>query len=119
MAEMPANGPFEEQAALAELERLQRELEESRRRRRQANDAFDSFLRSFGTRSSSSDRDREERLLRCQSVSRPREPNCSRSPPSQASKNRPRRWSWTTSRPRSSHGPSCRPSQPMKHRSPS
>jgi RodZ C-terminal domain len=53
MAEMPDNGPFEEEAALAELERLQRELEESRRRRRQANDAFDSFLRSFGTRSSS------------------------------------------------------------------
>jgi hypothetical protein len=53
MAQMPGNGPFDEQAALAELERLQRELEEARRRRRQANDAFDSFLRSFGTRSSS------------------------------------------------------------------
>jgi hypothetical protein len=53
MAEMSGNRPFEEQAALAELERLQREIEESRRRRRQANDAFDSFLRSFGTRASS------------------------------------------------------------------
>jgi hypothetical protein len=42
--------PFEEQAALDELDRLRRELEETRQRRRQATDAFDSFLRSFATR---------------------------------------------------------------------
>jgi Domain of unknown function (DUF4115) len=41
---------FEEQAALEELQRIQQALEESRRRRRQANEAFDSFLRSFGPR---------------------------------------------------------------------
>jgi hypothetical protein len=36
-----------EQAALAELERLQRAIEESRKRRVAANDAYDSFMRSF------------------------------------------------------------------------
>jgi hypothetical protein len=41
---------FEEQAALREIEQLQRELEESRRRRRQANDEFDRFIRTFTTR---------------------------------------------------------------------
>ncbi len=39
--------PFEEQAALAELERLQRAIEDSQRRRRQATDAFDRFLRAL------------------------------------------------------------------------
>jgi hypothetical protein len=39
--------PFEEQAALAELERLQRAIEDSQRRRRHATDAFDSFMRSL------------------------------------------------------------------------
>jgi hypothetical protein len=37
----------EEQAALEELQRLQRALEESRSRRRQAADAFDTFVKSF------------------------------------------------------------------------
>jgi hypothetical protein len=43
--------PFEEQAALEELERLQLAIEETQRRRRQANDAFETFLQSFNTRS--------------------------------------------------------------------
>ena len=38
---------FEEQAALREIEQLQRDLEESRRRRRQANDEFNQFIRTF------------------------------------------------------------------------
>jgi hypothetical protein len=46
-----SGAPFEEQAALEELERLQRAIQESQRRRRQASDAFDSFLQSFSTRS--------------------------------------------------------------------
>ena len=37
----------QEQAALRELDNLQRAIEESRRRRLRANDAFDSFLKSF------------------------------------------------------------------------
>jgi hypothetical protein len=36
-----------EQAALAELERLQRAIEESRKRRLAANEAYDSFMQSF------------------------------------------------------------------------
>ena len=36
-----------ERAALAELERLQRAIEESRKRRLAANDAYDSFMQSF------------------------------------------------------------------------
>jgi Domain of unknown function (DUF4115) len=39
--------PFSEEAALRELEDLQREIEQSRVRRKDANDAFDRFLRSF------------------------------------------------------------------------
>jgi hypothetical protein len=38
---------FSEEAALRELEDLQREIEQSRVRRKDANDAFDRFLRSF------------------------------------------------------------------------
>lgn len=37
-----------EDAALQELDRLQRAIQESRGRRRQATDAFDSFVKSFG-----------------------------------------------------------------------
>lgn len=40
-------GPFDEQAALAELDALARELEGSRERRRLASEAFDGFLKSF------------------------------------------------------------------------
>jgi hypothetical protein len=40
-------GASEGHVALAELERLQRAIEESRKRRRAANDAYDSFMRSF------------------------------------------------------------------------
>ena len=43
----PSGVPFDEQAALEELERLQRAIEETRRRRGQTVDEFDSFLRSF------------------------------------------------------------------------
>jgi hypothetical protein len=39
--------PFDEQAALDNLARLQRELEESRQRRKDASAAFDSFVSSF------------------------------------------------------------------------
>lgn len=39
--------PFEEQAALEELERLLGEIERSRERRRKANDAFDEFVGAF------------------------------------------------------------------------
>ncbi len=39
---------FDEQAALAELDRMHRELEESQKHRKAANEAFDRFLRSFG-----------------------------------------------------------------------
>ena len=39
--------PFSEEAALRELEELQREIEQSRVRRKAANEAFDQFLRSF------------------------------------------------------------------------
>ena len=49
--EHPPRAPFDEQAALEDLERLRRELEHIRQRRRQANDAFDAFLRSFDRRS--------------------------------------------------------------------
>jgi hypothetical protein len=42
---------FEEQSALEELERLHQAIEQSRRKRREASDAFDSFVRSFGSRS--------------------------------------------------------------------
>lgn len=42
---------FDEQAALEELERLQRALEESRRRRKDATAAFDDFVSSFPKRS--------------------------------------------------------------------
>jgi hypothetical protein len=45
-----------EQTALEELERLREAIEKSRRRRREANDAFDTFVRSFGTRPPSADR---------------------------------------------------------------
>jgi uncharacterized protein DUF4115 len=41
---------FDEQAALKELERLQRAIEESRQRRKQVVAAFDDFVRSFGRR---------------------------------------------------------------------
>jgi hypothetical protein len=41
---------FEEQAAQRELEHLQRAIEETRGRRRRANEAFDSFLKSFDER---------------------------------------------------------------------
>jgi Domain of unknown function (DUF4115) len=48
---MPGNDQhrpsFNEQAALEELERLQRQIEESRRLQRQATDDFDAFVRSF------------------------------------------------------------------------
>jgi hypothetical protein len=43
----PRGGPFNEQAALQELERLQRAIEETRRRRKETGDAFDAFVRSF------------------------------------------------------------------------
>ena len=39
--------PFNEEAALAELERLQRALEESRQKRKDASAAFDQFVNSF------------------------------------------------------------------------
>jgi len=39
--------PFDEQAALKELERLQHDLEESRQRRKDASAAFDEFVNSF------------------------------------------------------------------------
>ena len=39
--------PFNEQAALKELERLQHDLEESRQRRKDASAAFDDFVNSF------------------------------------------------------------------------
>jgi uncharacterized protein DUF4115 len=41
------HAPFNEQAALAELERLQRALAESRQRRKHATAAFDDFVGSF------------------------------------------------------------------------
>jgi hypothetical protein len=47
-------GPSD-QAALEELERLRQAIEKSRQRRREANDAFDAFLRSFGTRRAAPD----------------------------------------------------------------
>lgn len=47
--EQTADAPFDEQAALAELERLQRAIEESRRRRNRTVDEFDAFVRSFGS----------------------------------------------------------------------
>ena len=43
----PRGRPFNEQAALQELERLQRAIEETRRRRKETGDAFDAFVRSF------------------------------------------------------------------------
>jgi hypothetical protein len=39
--------PFDEQAALEELERLRAAIQESRRQRSQRNDEFDAFVRSF------------------------------------------------------------------------
>jgi hypothetical protein len=50
---MPTEGaqspPFDEQAALEELQRLRDAIEESRRRRSQSSDAFEAFVRSFRT----------------------------------------------------------------------
>jgi len=50
---MPTDGsyspPFNEEAALAELERLRDAIEESRRRRSQSSDEFEAFVRSFRT----------------------------------------------------------------------
>ena len=43
----PRGRPFNEQAALQELERLQRAIEETRRRRKETGDAFDAWVRSF------------------------------------------------------------------------
>lgn len=55
---MPADEQPRDQAgegsALEELERLHQAIEQSRRKRREANDAFDSFLRSFERRSAGS-----------------------------------------------------------------
>src|SRR4249919_1514391 len=42
-----AGAPFDEQAALEELERLQRAIEASRRQRGQTVEEFDAFVRSF------------------------------------------------------------------------
>jgi hypothetical protein len=39
--------PFNEHAALQELERLQRAIEETRRKRKETGEAFDAFVRSF------------------------------------------------------------------------
>jgi len=39
--------PFNEQAALQELERLQRAIEDTRRKRKETGEAFDAFVRSF------------------------------------------------------------------------
>src|SRR5438094_843243 len=41
--------PFDEKAALEELERLRDAIEESRRRRSQRSDEFEAFIRSFRT----------------------------------------------------------------------
>jgi uncharacterized protein DUF4115 len=41
--------PFDEQAALEELERLRDAIQETRRQRRQRSDEFDAFVRSFRT----------------------------------------------------------------------
>jgi Domain of unknown function (DUF4115) len=46
-SENHAAAQFDEQAALAELERLQRAIEESRRRRGETVDEFNAFVRSF------------------------------------------------------------------------
>lgn len=50
---MPTDGtyspPFDEQAALAELERLRDAIEATRRRRSQTSDTFEAFVRSFRT----------------------------------------------------------------------
>lgn len=43
----PRGRPFNEQAALEELERLQRAIEDTRRRRKETGAAFDAFVRSF------------------------------------------------------------------------
>jgi hypothetical protein len=45
--EQQPHGPFNEQAAIEELERLQRALEESRQKRKEASAAFDRFVASF------------------------------------------------------------------------
>lgn len=47
--EQRPRSPFDEQAALAELERLQRAIEESRRQRKDAVARFDHFVASFQT----------------------------------------------------------------------
>lgn len=43
----PRGRPFNEQAALQELERLQRAIEDTRRRRKETGDTFDAWVRSF------------------------------------------------------------------------
>jgi hypothetical protein len=45
--EQQSQAPFNEQAALEELERLQRAVEESRQKRKDASAAFDQFVASF------------------------------------------------------------------------
>jgi uncharacterized protein DUF4115 len=58
--------PFDEQAAVEHLERLQHELEESRRRRKDASAAFDKFVSSFRNPSESRvspPRSTEQRLV--------------------------------------------------------
>ena len=47
MSDQVRRPPFEEQAALQELEDLRRAIDETRARRTRANEAFDQFLKSF------------------------------------------------------------------------
>ena len=60
--ENPTSVPFDEQAALEELERLQHAIQETRRLRGKTVDEFDAFLRSFKSAPSSQPHAEPDRL---------------------------------------------------------
>ena len=73
-----AGAPFDEQAALEELERLQHAIEESRRQRGQTVEEFDAFVRSF--KNPAPERDTQPRDRPSVRRSRPRR-SCALAPP--------------------------------------
>src|SRR4051812_14863253 len=66
--------PFDEQAALAELERLRDAIQESRRRRSESSDEFDAFVRSFRAPAASESPDADAQRSRTALAGRERRP---------------------------------------------
>src|SRR3954470_2687059 len=66
--------PFDEQAALAELERLRDAIQETRRRRSESSDEFDAFVRSFRDPAASGSPDADDQRSRTAVLGRERRP---------------------------------------------